>query len=117
MPVANGIRGLEAQKRALVEESEAQREVIVAELRQLRLTAEVWQRRLKVVSAAASVVAVLGPVAGAIVKGRFSDLQEPGPKEGSKRTLLGTVLAGWRIYREVAPVVQAFLARRREDNE
>ena len=101
---------LVARKRALVEESEAQRELIVAELQNLKASAAVMQRRLKVMSTAASVLGVVAPLASSFLRFRAA-AREP-VRKAAKAGLFGTMLTGWRIYRRVAPVVRTLLARR-----
>ena len=114
MPEHIGIKDLAARKRALVEESEAQRELLVDELYNLRQSAVVLQRRLKMMSTAASVLGLAGPLVGSLW--RFRRAAEPvargAVKMATKKGILGTVLMGWRMYRKVAPVLQAFMARR-----
>jgi hypothetical protein len=105
------VNDLAARKRALVEESDAQRELIVAELHNLQASAVVFQRRLKVMSTVASVLGVIGPIAGTFLRFRAA-AREPARKVVSGAGLFGAALTGWRIYRKVAPVIQTLIARR-----
>jgi hypothetical protein len=111
MPGNFGLAELQSRKRALVEASEAQREVLLVEFDNLRLSATAFQRKLKLFSTVASGLGLVVPLVRSIFRFR-GDLVAPIRKERSKRSLLGTALTGWRLYRKVAPVLQTFISRR-----
>ena len=106
-----GLNQLAARKRALIEESEAQREVLVGELHHLSLSAFAFQRRLKIISTTASILGFVTPVIGSLLRSRFA-AHSPPARNRPKRSLLGTVMTGWRLYRRVAPVLQTFITPR-----
>lgn len=103
----SGLTDLVSRKRALVEQSETQRQLLATELHHLRLSAVLLQRRLKLLSTAGSVVGLVIPLIGAFIRGRYAKATRP--KEQPKRSLLGTALSGWRLYRKVAPVLHSLI--------
>ncbi len=112
MPEHIRVSDLAARKRALVEASEAQREVLLMELDELRLSAVAFQRKLKLFSTAASVLGVLVPLAGSVFRFRAAATAAKVVQPAAKRGVLGTMLVGWQMYRKVAPVVQALIRKR-----
>ena len=111
MPDTYGLTELQARKRTLVEASEAQRQVMLVEFDNLRLSATAFQRRLKLFSTIASGLGLVVPLVRSIFRFR-ADAGAPVRKERSKGSLLGRALTGWRLYRKVAPVLQTFISRR-----
>ena len=111
MPGTFGLTELQVRKRALVESSEAQRQVLLVEFDNLRLSASAFQRKLKLFSAIASGLGLVVPLVGSIFRFRAASAV-PLRKERTKRSLSGTALTGWRFYRKFGPVFRTLISRR-----
>jgi hypothetical protein len=106
------LRALEARKRALVAESEAYRQALMADVQNLRLYALGLQKRLRFFRKLEPVLALV-PLLNSLLSSRLETparLAQPTPW----RRVLRWSLLGWRVSRHVAPVARALLGRFRE---
>lgn len=95
------LKDLEARKRALITESEVYRETLKLEVQNLQLYTIRMQRKLSFFSKAAPLLLLVKPL---------TNLLSPRRKP-AKRGLLASLLVGWRLYRQFAPMLGVFLRR------
>ncbi len=96
------VRDLEARKRALITESEVYRETLKLEVQNLQLYSIRMRRRFSNLAKIAPLLLLVKPIASLFFKQR---------KPVVKRGLFGSLILGWRLYRQFAPVVGTFLNR------
>ncbi len=95
---------LAAKKRALVAESEVYRQTLRLELQNVRLYAARMQRRVDLLRSAKPLLALV-PIIGAFAGLRFRAKRAGRPR--GLRRWMRAALVGWRVYRNVAPVLKA----------
>jgi hypothetical protein len=87
-----GVKDLAARKRALVAESEAYRQTLRYELRDLRLYGVRMRRKFSVVAVVSPLLSVGAPLAGSLF----------GKRQSKWLRMAKAALAGWQLYRRVA---------------
>jgi hypothetical protein len=96
---------LQARKRALLVRSEVYRQAFVAECANIQAATAWLPRMLQYARMVGPVLAVAAPVAGWFFGARGKRVVAPPPR---KRNLLGKMIAGYRIARQVKPVWDGF---------
>ena len=104
------IRDLAARKQALLAESELYRQTLKLELQNVQLYGARFRRKFSFLKVANQLVFVL-PLVRSVWAWRSSSKKperKPVVRGGST---LGLLLTGWRIYRNLVPVVRGLLSR------
>jgi hypothetical protein len=95
---------LQARKRELLARSDIFRRALVAECAQLESSAAWISRTWHYVRLVGPILAVSAPIAG----WAFGSRSKPGKTPPPKRNLLGRMLAGYRLARQIKPVWDGF---------
>lgn len=99
---------LEARKRALVAESEVYRQTLAMEIQNLRLYRARMQQSFALLRIANPLLLMLGSLfASRLVGGGFRR-----KRRGKWSRLFGAGLMGWRLYRQLGPILRGLLGRR-----
>jgi hypothetical protein len=107
------LKSLAARKQALVAQSEVYRQALASEVQALHSYRAGLERKLRVLRALKPLLFIV-PLAGSLLGLRLRPKpQEKKPARGWQK-VLGTGLAGWRLYRRAAPFMAQFLSRRRQ---
>jgi hypothetical protein len=96
---------LQARKRQLLAESEFYRQTLAADCAHLNSATSWISTTLRMARLVAPVLAMAMPVAGFFFRSRKKHVLLPPPK---KKNLLSSVLAGYRLARQVKPIWDGF---------
>lgn len=95
---------LEARKKLLVAESEVYRQTLRLDIQNVKLYSLRLRRKWAQYAALKPIVLAGLPVASALFSRKRQAQQAP-------RTLISSVIAGWRMYQKAQPVIAALLAK------
>src|SRR5215813_8470675 len=105
------MNSLAARKQALVTESELYRQVLAAELENLKGSVTRISRNFRFLRLLKPILLV-APVVGSILG--FRSLPRPEKRRPTGwRRWGGMALVGWRLYRRAVPMIAHFVSRRR----
>jgi hypothetical protein len=104
------MKELAARKQALLAESEVYRQMLKLELQNVRLYGSSWRRKFGFLKIANQLVFLL-PLMRGVWAWRGSR-KEPEKKPANRGGTLGLLLTGWRVYRNLAPVIRGMVSRR-----
>jgi hypothetical protein len=105
------LKDLAARKQALLAESEVYRQSLKLELQNVKLHGLRFRRKFGFLKVAKQLIFLL-PVLRGVWVWRGS-AGAPGEKTSARRRgTLGLLLTGWRVYRNLAPVIRGVVSRR-----
>jgi len=103
---------LQARKRQLLAQSEFYRQTLAKDCTQLNSATSWIQTTLHYARLVGPILAMAVPIAGFFFRPRKKHAPQPPPR---KKNLLGTLIAGYRIARQVKPIWDGFHRSRRPD--
>lgn len=106
---------LEMRKRLLVAQSDMYRQQFLFEAQNLQACCTRWQRALSWVGALRTVITFL-PLLSSLV-GLRAARPEPRKRASRWRQILGSAIAGWRLYQRFGPLFQNIFKTRHSESE
>ena len=111
--MSTAIIDLQARKRQLLAQSQFYRESLVRDVKHLGSATSWLTSTLQVARRVTPLLAMALPIAGFFFRSRKAPIAKPPPR---KKNLLGTLLAGYKIARQVKPIWDGFHRSRTAQN-
>lgn len=111
--MSTAIIDLQARKRQLLAQSQFYRENLVRDVAHLNAATSWITTTMHYARRVTPILAMAVPIAGFFFRSRKAPLAKPPPK---KKNLLGTLLAGYKIARQVKPIWDGFHRSRAAQN-